>query len=43
VQAYVGRRKNMTYYYAPDRSILRVGGPKDLFSIRLTTKEEAEK
>ncbi len=43
VQAYVGRRKNMTYYYAPDRSILRVGGPKDLFSIRLTTKEEAQK
>jgi hypothetical protein len=43
VQAYVGRRKNMTYYYAPDRSILRVGGPKDLFSIRLSTKEEAQK
>jgi hypothetical protein len=43
VQAYVGRRKNMTYYYAPDRSVLRVGGPKDLFSIRLTTKEEAQK
>jgi hypothetical protein len=43
VQAYVGRRKNMTYYYAPDRSILRVGGPKDLVSIRLTSKEEAQK
>jgi hypothetical protein len=43
VQAYVGRRKNMTYYYGPDRSIIRVGGPKDLFSIRATTKEEAQK
>jgi hypothetical protein len=43
VQAYVGRRKNMTYYYGPDRSIFRVGGPKDVFSIRLTTKEEAQK
>lgn len=43
VQAYVGRRKNMTYYYAPDRSVLRVGGPKELFSIRASTKEEALK
>jgi hypothetical protein len=43
VQAYMGRRKNMTYYYAPDRSIIRVGGPKDMFSIRLSTKEEAQK
>jgi hypothetical protein len=43
VQAYSGRRKNMTYFYAPDRSIIRVGGPKDVFSIRLTTKEEAQK
>ena len=43
VQAYSGRRKNMTYYYGPDRSILRVGSPKDVFSIRLTTKEEAQK
>jgi hypothetical protein len=43
VQAYVGRRKNMTYYYAPDRSVIRVGGPKDVFSIRASTKEEAQK
>lgn len=43
VQAYVGRRKNMTYYYAPDRSVIRVGGPKDIFSIRASTKEEALK
>ncbi|RPH43135.1 MAG: hypothetical protein EHM91_08920 [Planctomycetota bacterium] len=43
VQAYVGRRKNMTYYYAPDRSVIRVGGPKDVFSIRASTKDEAEK
>ena len=43
VQAYVGRRKNMTYYYAPDRSVIRVGGPKDVFSIRASTKEEVEK
>jgi hypothetical protein len=33
----------MTYYYAPDRSVIRVGGPKDVFSIRATTKEQAEK
>jgi hypothetical protein len=43
VQAYVDRRKNMTYTYAPDRSIIRVGGPKDLFSVRATTKEEAQR
>jgi hypothetical protein len=43
VQAYIGRRKNMTYYYAPDRTVLRVGGPKELFSIRASTKEEAQK
>jgi len=43
VQAYVGRRRNMTYFYAPDRSVLRVGGPKELLSIRASTKEEAQK
>jgi hypothetical protein len=43
VQAYVGRRKNMTYYYGPDRSVIRVGGPKEIFSIRASTKEEALK
>lgn len=43
VQAYVGRRKNMTYYYSPERTVLRVGGPKDLFTIRISTKEEAQK
>ena len=43
VQAYIGRRKNQTYYYAPDRSVIRVGGPKEVFSIRASTKEEAQK
>ena len=43
VQSYVGRRKSMTYYFAPDRTMLRLGGPKDLFSIRATTQDEALK
>jgi hypothetical protein len=43
VQAYVGRRKNQTYYYGTDRWVLRLGGPKDPFSVRLSTKEEATK
>lgn len=43
VQAYVGRRKNMTYYYAPDLTVLRVGGPRDPFVIRASTKDDAQK
>ena len=43
VQAYVGRRKNMTYFYGTDRSLIRAGGHKEKFAIRQTTKEEALK
>jgi hypothetical protein len=43
VQAYIDRRKNMTYYYSRERTVLRVGGPKEQFSIRASTKEEAQK
>jgi hypothetical protein len=43
VLAYVGRRKNMMYYYGPDRWVFRVGGPREPFAIRASTKEAAEK
>jgi hypothetical protein len=43
VQAYVGRRKNMTYFYSPDRSVIRVGGYREKLVIRQATKEEALK
>lgn len=43
VQAYVGRRKNMTYFYGTDRSLLRAGGHREKFAIRQSTKEEALK
>ena len=43
VQAYVGRRKNLTYFYAPDRSVIRVGGYREKLVIRQATKEEALK
>jgi hypothetical protein len=43
VQAYVGRRKNMTYFYGTDRSLIRAGGHREKFAIRQTTKEEALK
>jgi hypothetical protein len=43
VQTYVGRRKSMTYFFSPDHVMIRLGGPKDLFSIRAATKEEAMK
>lgn len=36
------RRRNMTYYVAPDGTLVRQGGVKDAFSIRLSTKEEAQ-
>jgi hypothetical protein len=43
VQAYVGRRKNMTYFYGTDRSLIRAGGHRERFAIRQTTKDEALK
>lgn len=43
VQAYVGRRKNMTYFYGTDRTLIRAGGHRERFAIRQTTKEEALK
>jgi len=38
-----GIRRKTTYTYLPDRSLLRVGGPKDVFSVRASTKEDAMK
>jgi hypothetical protein len=38
-----GVRRRTTYTYLPDRSLYRVGGPKDLFSVRVSTKEEVLK
>lgn len=43
VQTSVGIRRKTTYTYLPDRSLYRVGGPKDVFSVRASTKEEALK
>ena len=43
VQAYVGRRKNMTYFYSTDRSVIRVGGHREKLAIRRATKEDALK
>lgn len=37
------RRKNQAYIYGSDRRLLEQGGPKDLFSVRSTTKDEALK
>lgn len=37
------RRKNLVYYYAPDRTLLRFGGPREPFSMRRVSKEEALK
>ncbi len=38
-----GVRRKTTYTYLPDRSLFRVGGPKDVFSVRASTKEDALK
>lgn len=35
------RRRTMTYYIAPDGGLIRQGGVKDAYSIRVSTKEEA--
>ncbi|MBI3857331.1 MAG: hypothetical protein HY293_16715 [Planctomycetes bacterium] len=43
VQCYVGRRKNVTCFYGPDRWVIRVGGHREILSIRESTKEEAQK
>ncbi len=37
------RRRNQTYYYGTDRTLLRFGGVKDLMSVLAATKEEALK
>jgi len=37
----VGIRRKTTYFYLPDRTLFRVGGPKDVFAVRACTKEEA--
>ena len=37
----VDRRRNMTYYVAPDGGLVRAGGMRDAFSVRASTKEEA--
>ncbi len=43
VQTSIGVRRKTTYTYLPDRSLLRVGGPKDMFSVRASSKDEALK
>ena len=43
VFAVTGRSRNQTYTYASDGRLLRQGGPKDMFSLRATTKEKALK
>jgi hypothetical protein len=43
VQAYMGRRKNMTYFYGTDRTVIRAGGHRERFAIRQASKEEALK
>ncbi|HLY12592.1 MAG TPA: hypothetical protein VKW04_25030 [Planctomycetota bacterium] len=43
MQTSVGIRRKTTYTYLPDRTLYRVGGPKDLFSVRASTKDEALK
>ncbi|HLY72661.1 MAG TPA: hypothetical protein VKU80_00965 [Planctomycetota bacterium] len=43
VQTSVGVRRKTTYTYLPDRSLYRVGGPKDMYSVRASTKDEALK
>ena len=42
-QTSVGVRRKSTFTYLPDRSLFRVGGPKDVFSVRASTKDEALK
>jgi len=43
VQSSVGVRRKTTYTYLPDRTLYRVGGPKDVVSVRASTKDEALK
>jgi hypothetical protein len=38
-----GIRRKTTYTFLPDRSLYRVGGPKDPISLRVSTKEEVLK
>ena len=43
MQTSIGIRRRSTYIYLPDRTLFRVGGPKDMVNIRATTKDEALK
>lgn len=43
VQSFIGIRRKTTYTFLPDRSLYRVGGPKDVVSLRASTKDEALK
>ncbi len=43
VQTSSGLRKALTYYYATDRTLLRLGGPRELLTIRALSKEDALK
>jgi hypothetical protein len=43
LQSRIDRRRNLTLYYGPDLALVRIGGPKEVFSVRAVTKEEAQK
>jgi hypothetical protein len=43
MQTSIGVRRKSTYTYLPDRTLLRVGGPRDVVSVRASTKDEALK
>lgn len=43
LQTSVGLRRKATYTYLPDRTLYRVGGPKDVVSVHASTKDEALK
>ncbi len=43
LQSRVDRKKHLLYYLSPDGAMLKLGGPKELFSIRAVSKEEALK
>jgi hypothetical protein len=42
LQSRVNRSKHLLYYVSPEGAMLRLGGPRELFSIRAATREEAE-
>jgi hypothetical protein len=43
LQSEVDRRKNLLYYLSPEGAMLRMGGPRELFSIKAASKDEALK